>query len=111
MKVPNGEQAILGDKLERYCLNNQHFQGKHKALLFQSRLGITIKNKEILEQALLKALPENDAIIYKQDRYGVHYDVKFQLQTEVGSSLILSSWIIRENETFPRLTNAYPVNK
>ena len=59
----------------------------------------------------LNAIQENDAIIYKQDRYGVHYDVKFLLQTEVGRSLVLSSWIIRAQETFPRLTNAYPVNK
>ncbi|ELS03562.1 hypothetical protein Xen7305DRAFT_00032860 [Xenococcus sp. PCC 7305] len=49
MKLPNNNQAILGDKLERYCLNNQHIQGKHKALLFQKRLGITSENKEILE--------------------------------------------------------------
>ncbi len=111
MKLPNSNQAILGDKLERYCLNTQHRQGKHKAILFQRRLGITIENKEILEQALLQAIKENDAIIYKKDRYGVHYDVKFLLSTEAGSSLILSSWIIRQNETFPRLTNAYPVNK
>ena len=111
MKLPHGERAVLGDKLERYCLNTQHLQGKHKAILFQKRLGITIENKEILEQALLQAAKKNDAVIYKQDRYGVHYDVKFLLQTEVGSSLILSSWIIRQNETFPRLTNAYPVSK
>jgi hypothetical protein len=111
MKLPNSDQAILGDKLERYCLNAQHLQGKHKAFLFQKKLGITLENQEILEQALLKAALENDAIIYKQDRYGVHYDIKFLLQTEVGSSLVLSSWIIRQNETFPRLTNAYPVNK
>jgi hypothetical protein len=111
MKLPNSDQAILGDKLERYCLNSQHLQGKHKALLFQKRLGITLENKEILEQALLKAALESDAVIYKQDRYGVHYDVKFLLQAEAGSSLILSSWIICKNETLPRLTNAYPVNK
>ena len=111
MKLPNSDQAILGDKLERYCLNTQHLQGKHKALLFQKRLGITAENKEILEKALLQAIKEQDAVIYKQDRYGVHYDVKFLLSTEAGSSLILSSWIIRQNETFPRLTNAYPVNK
>ena len=111
MKLPNSEQAILGDKLERYCLNNQHLQGKHKALLFKKKLGVTVDNKEVLEQAILNAIKENDAIIYKQDRYGVHYDVKFLLQTEVGCSLVLSSWIIRAQETFPRLTNAYPVNK
>ena len=111
MKLPNSEQAILGNKLERYCLNSQHLQGKHKALLFERKLGITVDNKEVLEQAILNAIQENDAIIYKQDRYGVHYDVKFLLQTEVGRSLVLSSWIIRAQETFPRLTNAYPVNK
>ena len=69
MKLANSDQAILGDKLERYCLNPQHIQGKHKALLFQKKLGITLKNKEILEQALLQAIKENDAVIYKQDRY------------------------------------------
>ena len=111
MKLPNSQQAILGNKLERYCLNSQHLQGKHKALLFKRKLGITVDNQEVLEQAILNAIQENDAIIYKQDRYGVHYDVKFVLQTEVGSSLVLSSWIIRAQETFPRLTNAYPVNK
>jgi hypothetical protein len=111
MKLPNSDQAILGDKLERYCLNSQHLQGKHKALLFDKKLGITLENKARLEQALLQAIKENDAVIYKQDRYGIHYDVKFLLQTERGSSLILSSWIIRVYETFPRLTNAYPVNK
>ena len=41
MKLPNGERVELGDKLERYCLNFEHPKGKHKALLFQKRLGIT----------------------------------------------------------------------
>ncbi|MEM6611821.1 MAG: DUF6883 domain-containing protein [Cyanobacteria bacterium P01_C01_bin.72] len=53
MKIPNGDRAVLGDKLERYCLNLQHLRGKHKALLFQKRLGITIETKEILERVLL----------------------------------------------------------
>ena len=56
MKLPNNNQAILGDKLERHCLNTQHRQGKHKAILFQRRVGITIENKEILEEALLQAI-------------------------------------------------------
>lgn len=111
MKLPNPEKAILGDKLERYCLNFQHSLGKHKALIFQKRLGITLSNKNILEEALLKALKENDAIIYKTDSFGIHYDVKFFLKTETGSSLVLSSWIIRFEEDFPRLTNVYPVDK
>lgn len=111
MRLPNPEIAILGDKLERYCLNFQHSLGKHKALIFRKRLGITLTNKKILEEALLKALWENEAILYKEDSFGSHYDVKFFLETEFGSSWLLSSWIIRCQEDFPRLTNVYPVDK
>ena len=59
MKLSNSDQAILGNKLECYCLNSQHLQGKHKALLFERKLGITVDNKEVLEQALLNAIQEN----------------------------------------------------
>ena len=58
MKLPNGDQANLGDKLERYCLNPEHLKGKHKALLFEKRLGITLSNKEILKNSLKKAAIE-----------------------------------------------------
>ena len=111
MKLPNGDKAVLGDKLERYCLNLQHFQGRHKAVIFQKRLGINLEDKVILEQALLQAVQNNEAVVYKEDRYGVHYDVKFSLKTKFGESLILSCWIVRKEENFPRLTNAYPVDK
>jgi hypothetical protein len=109
MKLPSGEKAQLGDKLEKYCLNLNHRQGKDKAIMFRDKLGITLSNKHILEQALLVAAI--NAIIYKIDEYGTHYDIKFNLTTEQGTSLILSSWIIRNQEDFPRLTNTYPVKK
>jgi hypothetical protein len=110
MKLPNSDRAILGDKLERYCLNPEHSKGKHKALLFKKRLGITLANKEILENALIKAAMEGEAQLYKTDQYGTHYDLVFTLQTELGKSCILSCWIIRNNEDFPRLTNTYPID-
>ena len=110
MKLPNGDQANLGDKLERYCLNPEHSKGKHKALLFEKRLGITLSNKEILKNSLKKAAIEGEAELYKSDQYGTHYDLIFTLQTELGKSLILSCWIIRITESFPRLTNTYPID-
>ena len=110
MKLPNGDQANLGDKLERYCLNPEHSKGKHNALLFEKRLGITLNNKEILENALKKAVIEGEVELYKSDRYGIHYDLKFKLCTEFGESLILSCWIIKITENFPHLTNTYPIN-
>lgn len=111
MKLPNPQKAILGDKLARYSLNLQHSVGKHKALIFQKRLGIILTNKQILENALMKVIENEDAIFYKEDDFGVHYDIKFYLKTDWGESWILSSWIIRHEEKFPRLTNVYPINK
>lgn len=55
---------------------------------------------------------EADAELYKCDRFGSHYDIKFTLRNDVGSSLILSCWIIRiirTDEDVPRLTNTYPI--
>lgn len=86
MKLSNPQKAILGDKLERYCLNLEHSKGKHKALIFQKRLGITLSNKEILETALLNAIKNKEAILYKQDSFGIHYDIKFYLKTKWGES-------------------------
>jgi len=109
MKLPNGHRAELGDKLERYCLNPHHYSGKHKAEAFRRKLGITLKNKEVLEEALLRSAVEDDAKLYKFDQYGNHYDIHFMMETDVGSSRVLGAWIVRCDEDFPRLTNSYPV--
>lgn len=111
MKLPNGEKAELGDKLDPYSLNSEHPKGKHKAFLFKKkRLGITPANKEVLESALRKIAIEGEAKLYKVDQYGTHYDLTFSLCTDIDESLILSCWIIRCTEDFPRLTNTYPID-
>ena len=111
MKLPNGHQADLGNKIEDYCLNPNHKEGKHKAILFQSKLGITLENADILKKAIKQAAINETVIIRKTNEYGRHYNMKFPLKTDVGESLILVAWIVRKNEYFPRLTNCYPVNK
>ncbi|MBW4596036.1 MAG: hypothetical protein KME46_24830 [Brasilonema angustatum HA4187-MV1] len=41
MKLPNPEQAVIDrQKLSGYCLNPEHPEGRHKARLFKSVLGI-----------------------------------------------------------------------
>lgn len=110
MKLPNGDRAELGDKLERCSLNLQHPKGRDKAILFRNRLDITLENKEILEAALLESAVREEAAIYRTDQYGTHYDVKFSMKTAIGTSIVLGCWIVRAGEDFSRLTNAYPVN-
>ncbi len=111
MKLPNGHQADLGDKIENYCLNPNHQKGKNKAILFENKLGINLSNSNILKKAIKQAAINESVIIRKINEYGTHYNMKFLLKTEFGESLILVAWIIRTNENFPRLTNCYPVNK
>jgi hypothetical protein len=52
MQLPNGERADLGTKLEEYVLNPLHREGKHKARMFESVLGITLANAQVLRSAL-----------------------------------------------------------
>jgi hypothetical protein len=111
MKLPNGSKADLGNKIEEYCLNPNHDKGQHKAILFKNKLGITLTNADLLKQALKKAAIEENVTIRKTNEYGTHYNMKFNLKTEVGESLILVGWIICQGEDIPRLTNCYPIKK
>lgn len=111
MKLPNGDRAQLGNKIDDYCLNPNHRKGQHKARLFASRLGITHENAEILKNAIYSAAISENATLRKTNEYGQHYNLKFRLKTDVGASLILTAWIIRTHEDFPRLTNCYPVDR
>jgi hypothetical protein len=111
VKLPNGINAQLGVKLETYCLNPVHPIGKTKAATFYSKLGITTDNQFLLETALLKAAIEGEAEIHKSDIHGTQYDIELFMTTEKGSCFVLSCWVVRPDEDFPRLTNAYPIRK
>lgn len=63
MKLPGGERAVLGTKLEDYSLNPLHRDGRHKARVFAAALGITLVNRELLRNALLDAAATSDAVV------------------------------------------------
>jgi len=110
MKLPNGDRADLGTKLEDYSLNPLHRHGQHKARVFESVLGITLASKEILSQALLvQAANSNEFTALGDNGFGETYVLRFRLATDRGSATILSTWIIRHNEDFPRLTTCFIV--
>ncbi len=110
MKLPNGDRADLGTKLEDYSLNPLHRHGQHKARVFESALGITLANKEILSQALLaQAANSNEFTALGDNGFGKTYVLRFRLATDRGSATVLSAWIIRHNEDFPRLTTCFIV--
>jgi hypothetical protein len=110
VKLPNGQRADLGTKLEDYSLNALHRDGRHKARVFQSVLGITRANAAVLYSALLEAAASSDNAVYRGDnKFGEVYELRFPMTTAQGTATVLSAWIIRRNEDFPRLTTCFIV--
>lgn len=95
-------------KLEEYVLNTDHSEGKHKARVFESALGIALDRIDVLRDAITAAAATADDAAYRGDNgFGDVYVIKFPMTTERGSRLILSAWIVRHGEDFPRLTTCY----
>jgi hypothetical protein len=62
MLIPNAENAVVDiRKLRGYCLNSAHDDGKNKARLFSSILGMTAEDAEALRQILLEVLTIHEA--------------------------------------------------
>lgn len=113
MNLPYGNQVDreqIIDKLTTYSLNFEHKDGQHKARLFRDKLGIILDNQEILVSALIEAAINEESVAQTTSEYGDKYVIDFNLTTEVGTSRIRSCWIVRIDETYPRLTTVYPLN-
>jgi hypothetical protein len=110
MKLPRGEQADLGTKIEDYTLSPSHRQGQHKARVFASVLGITLANADVLRDALKREAATSESATQKGNNgFGEVYELRFPLTTERGTATVLSAWIIRHGEDFPRLTTCFIV--
>ncbi len=108
MKLPNPECAVVDiDKLRNYCLNPEHRRGCHKARVFAASLGLTAADAQYLREALLAAARENDAVPAEHDEYGKRYVVDFMASGPSGQAMVRSSWIVRRDEDFPRMTSCF----
>ena len=110
MLVPNAENAVVDiRKLRDYCLNLEHDDGKHKARLFSSMLGVTADNAEALRQILLKVITTHEARLGRQDEFGQRYSLDFTLKWQNRSATLRSGWIVEHGSEIPKLTTCYPL--
>jgi hypothetical protein len=108
MKLPNAARAEIDPaKLEEYCLSFDHPRGKHKARVFRSVLGLTTENAAELEVRVREALETEPCTAGAKDRFGRRYAVDFGWEREGKTAAIRTTWIIRSDEDFPRLTSCY----
>jgi hypothetical protein len=110
MKLPNGERADAGTKIDDYVLNPLHRDGRNKARVFESVLGITLANAELLRRTVLDAAANSDQAEPRGDNgFGEMYVLRFPMSTDKGTATVLTAWVIRNGEDFPRLTTCYIV--
>lgn len=108
MKLPNADRAVVDiEKLRDYCLSTSHPRGRHKARVFITALGITADDAEELRQAILSAVITEEATATERDEYGQRYMVDFLMKRQGKEAVVRSSWIVRSEEDYPRLTSCY----
>jgi hypothetical protein len=87
MLIPNAENAVVDiRKLRDYCLNLDHDEGKHKARLFSSIIGMTAENAEYLRQILLEVVKTHEAKLGRRDEFGQRYTLNFLLEWQNKSA-------------------------
>ncbi|MGI0481894.1 DUF6883 domain-containing protein [Geminocystis sp. CENA526] len=96
-------------KLRNYCLNSEHDDGKHKARLFSSMLGINANDAEKLRLILLEVVKKHSCQLGRKDQYGQRYIIDFELEWQNKRAIVRSGWIIEHNDNIPRLTTCYPL--
>lgn len=104
-----GDIVVEIGKLRDYCLSELHPRGRHKARVFQSRLGLRAGDAELLRQALLTAAQsrQDELRATDADEFGQRYLLDFPLTTATGSTVIRSAWIVLAGQDVLRLTSCY----
>jgi hypothetical protein len=111
MLLPDAERAFADDsKFVDYCLNPAHPIGKHKARVFAASLRIGLDNWPVLRDAVLLAVLTWPAVHQGRNGYGELYVVDFLMEHDTRTALVRTSWIIHDDENFPRLTSCYVID-
>ena len=111
-RLPNYKNAFIAiEKLTEYCLNNFHPIGKHKAAVFNSALDLNFNDALLLKNQILEGLAINECIKTIGDAFGQRYNVEMKIRIFDKEALLVTAWIIRTIEDFPRLTTCFIKNK
>lgn len=107
----SGDIVIDVTKLRDYCLSRAHPRGRHKARVFQARLGLSAADAERLRVALLEAARLYDAELMPSatDEYGDRYTLESTITGPSGSAVVKSTWIVLAGQRVLRLVTCYVV--
>lgn len=108
MRLPGGDDVEIDErKLIDYALSPTHPIGKHKARLFEARLGLGRADASALVDALVNAAATDTALLGEEDQWGSRYRIDFLFRFGGHSAIITSSWIVPADGTRTRLTSVF----
>jgi hypothetical protein len=91
MRLPRAV-VIPADKLSGYLLVARRHNDKAK---FLERIGFTQDNPEVLEAAIRDLAAANEAVVDRQDVYGIFYRVEGSLVGPKGRIEVVTIWLER----------------
>ena len=109
MKLPAGERALIDpSKVRDYLLSSSHPVGRFKAAFFAA-IGFRQAEWQALVAALARLAADGEVEGTETTTYGQKYEVRGMITSPTGRrTMILSAWIVRTGDTFPRFVTAYP---
>jgi hypothetical protein len=108
MRLPHHEQARIDlRKLQGYCLSFEHEEGRHKARVFKSALGLEARDAEWLRDQILAALASNEAARLPASSHGERYQVDVPVVHGGKFASVRTAWIVRAGENAPCLTTCF----
>ncbi len=109
VQLPGRDRAVIEPaKLQDYLLSSTHPIGRFKAVLFFA-LGYTADNWQVLRDDLLELARTNEATPGAESPHGEKFEVRATLTGPNGRAAdIVTVWIVRSAEVFPRFVTAYP---
>lgn len=108
--LPNFEKAVIPiQKLDSYALNPQHPEGKHKARVFKSMLGIERRHASTLAELIRVGLSKAPAEPGQNSEYGDLWTTWHEVTGLNGQSAVITvAWMYKkEAPQTPVLVSCY----
>jgi hypothetical protein len=99
-------------KFTQYALDPENPLGRHKALVFEKRLGFSKVNAMSLQLQIETLAPSTEAVLQRTDHYGRHYRVDIEVNGAAGQqALVRTGWTIAPGSDTAHFVTCYVLRK
>lgn len=107
-RLPGHQCAIIPEEKLRYCLDPMHEEGRDKARVFRSALGIGLEDAAKLESMLREGISGYPALHRGTFRDGTErWMVEWRVAGRLGPLRLISAWSVDGTTRMPRLVSCY----